>query len=131
MATTLSRIIGRNLTVTVAGVKTIWTDLSLSFSADEDNATAADSVLRESVFTTASLEGTLSGYQGSVNHGGTLPALGDAISDLAVAEGANSLIPSLASYTNIKVSKVDYRWQQGPATWEFSFGSGKLNTLGI
>lgn len=127
MALSTPRIIGRQLTVTCDGAKTIWNTLSLDFAFDNDAASAADSTLNEIVHTTKQLSGTLTGFLGSVNNGGTLPEVGDTISDLAAAVGADTILPSLAAYTNIKVTTVNYSTQQGPATWSFSFRSGVLN----
>jgi hypothetical protein len=127
MALSTARIIGRQLTVTADGAKTIWDTVSLNFTNDTDDATASDSTLNEVVNTTKMVEGTVSGWLGSVNNGGTLPAIGDAISDLAIAVSTDAVIPSLTSFTNIKVTKVSYDFKKGPATFSFDFRSGVLN----
>src|SRR5689334_6257501 len=112
MALSTARIIGRQLTVTADGAKTIWDTVSLNFTNDTDDATASDSTLNEVVNTTKMVEGTVSGWLGSVNNGGTLPAIGDAISDLAIAVSTDAVIPSLTSFTNIKVTKVSYDFKK-------------------
>ena len=127
MALSTARIIGRQLTVTCTGAKTIWDRLGLKFEFQTADASAADSTLDEAVFTRKLLTGNLSGFLGSVNNGGTLPAVGDTISDLAVAVSADTTIPSLAAYTNIKVLDASYDYEAGPAKWGFSFRSGLLN----
>lgn len=127
MALSTPRIIGRDLTVTAAGSKTKWNDISLTFTANTDNGTAADSTQDEVVITTIILEGSISGFLGSVNNGATLPAVKDTISDLAVTVGADSVLPSLAAYTNIKVLKCAYNFKAGPADFSFDFRSGVLN----
>jgi hypothetical protein len=103
MALSTARIIGRDLTVTASGTKTIWNSFNVNFTANTDNATAADSTLDEVVITTKLAEVTCGGFLGSVNNGGTLPAIGATISDLAVAVGADTVIPSVGAYTNMKV----------------------------
>lgn len=128
MALSTPRIIGRQLTVTCSGTKTIWQELSLTFTADTANATAADSIINEVVITTMMLEFTLSGFLGSVNNGGTLPQVGAVISDFAVAVGADSVVPSLTNYTTIKVIRAEYRFEAGPGNFNLSGRSGVLNT---
>ena len=127
MALSTQRIIGRQVTVTCAGTKTIWDKLSADFTFETENATASDSTLTEKVFTTKLFKGQLSGFLGSVNNGGTLPAIGDTISDFAIAVGADSTIPSPSSFTNIKVLSVKYEFSKGPATFSLDFESGLLN----
>lgn len=127
MALSTPRIIGRDLTVTADGAKTIWDTFSLTFEFNNEGATAADSTLDEIVNTTKILSGSCSGFLGSVNNGGTLPAIGDAISDLAVAVGSDTVLPSLTAFTNIKVTNVKYDFKAGPATFSFDFRSGVLN----
>lgn len=133
MALSTPRIIGRQLTLTVTGfpanTATIWQNLTVGFTGNTANATAADSTLDEVVLTTALLEASIDGYLGSVNNGGTLPAVGATVTNLAVAVGADSVIPSLTNYTNIKVIKADYKFQQEPSTWALSLRSGVLNSL--
>jgi hypothetical protein len=127
MALATPRIIGRQITLTASGAKTIWDKASLKFSENNSNATAADSTLDEIVHTTKMVSGTISGFLGSVNNGGTLPAIGDTISDLAIAVSTDTVIPSLTAYTNIKVTNVNYDFDQGPGKYSFDFRSGVLN----
>lgn len=127
MALSTPRIIGRDLGVTIATAKTIWDTVKIDFKFATEGATASDSVLDEDVFTTKRLSGTLTGYMGSVNNGTTLPAIGDAITDLAVKVGVDSTLPSLTAYTNIKVMDVSYDYSKGPAKFTVSFQSGMLN----
>lgn len=127
MAITAPRLIGRNLTVTADGGKTIWTNLRATIRDNTDDATAADSTLDEVVRTQGILEGELSGFLGAVNNGGTLPAKGDSITDFAVTAGADSVIPDISGFTNIKVLSVQYDFARGPATFNLQFRSGVLN----
>lgn len=127
MALSTARIIGRQLTVTCDGTKTIWDRLGLKFEYQTADASAADSTLDEAVFTRKLMTGNLAGFLGSVNNGGTLPEAGDTISDLAVAVSSDTTIPSLTAYTNIKVLDCSYDYEAGPAKWAFSFRSGMLN----
>jgi hypothetical protein len=127
MALTTPRIIGPQLAVTADGGKTIWDTISLNLTKNKVDATASDSTLEEGVFTNKKLTGTISGWLGSVNNGGTLPDVGDTISDLAVAVGADTVLPSLTAYTNIKVTNTKYDFSAGPAKWSFDFESGMLN----
>lgn len=128
MALTTPRIIGNQLTVTADGVKTKWRDFSITFNEVADNASAADSTEDEEVNKRKFITGKCTGFLGSVNNGGTLPQIGDAISDLAVAVGSDTVIPSLSGYTNIKVvAPINYNFVDGPATFEFNFRSGRLN----
>lgn len=128
MAITTDRIVGTQLTVTADGVKTLWQNFEISFEEETKDASAADSDEAEDVHVRRRLTGKCTGFLGAVNNGGTLPMIGDAISDLAVAVGADSALPSLTGYTNIKVvGPVKYSFQDGPATFEFNFKSGRLN----
>ncbi len=127
LASTLKRVIGRDVTVTCSGTKTLWNSLNISFAFDTEDATAADSTINEGVFTTKGLTLELTGFLGYTNNGGTLPAIGDTISDLAVAVSSDTLIPSLTAYTNIKVTDVKYDWSKGPAVFTVSARSGMLN----
>lgn len=127
MALSTARIIGRQLTVVCDGTKTIWDRLSLKFEYQTADASAADSTLDEGVFTRKLLTGNLGGFLGSVNNGGTLPAIGDTISDLAVKVSTDSTIPDVSGFTNIKVLDASYDYDGNPAKWGFSFRSGMLN----
>ena len=127
MALSTPRIIGRQLTVTADGAVTIWDTVACAIKFNTEDATASDSTLDEAVNTTKMLTGTVSGFLGSVNNGGTLPAIGDVISDLNVAVGADTVIPVISAFTNIKVTDVKYDFKKGPGTWSFDFRSGMLN----
>lgn len=131
MALTTPRIIGRDLTVTAtAGTLTsltIWNTVKVAFKKTDEDATAADSILDEGVFTTKRAVFTVDGYQGAINNGTTLPAVGDTIAGFATAVGADSTLPDLSAYTNIKVLTVDYDYKKGPATFTFTAQSGMLN----
>jgi len=127
MALTQPRYIGRDLTITADGAKTIWNTFSITIRDNTEDATASDSTLDEIVRTTEILEGECTGFVGSVNNAGTLPAKGDAITDLAVAAGADTLLPTITGFTNIKVTDVTYDFARGPATFRFAFRSGVLN----
>lgn len=127
MALSTARIIGRDITITCDGTKTIWDTLKTDFKLNTSDATASDSTLEEGTFTTKRLSGTLTGLLGVINNGGTLPAIGDTISDFAVAVGADTVYPSLAAYTNIKVTDVSYDHGADSGKYSFSFMSGMLN----
>ncbi len=126
------RVIGRQVAITTTGLigggnsVTIWQELGLTFAADTANATAADSTLNETVITTMMLEGTLSGFLGVINSGATLPLVGAAVAGLAVAVGADSVIPSLTNYTNMKITRAEYRLSGEPGTFSLAFRSGVL-----
>ena len=126
MALTTARIIGRDVAITCDGSKTIWSTATLDFNSTTEDATAADSTISEDVFTTKRLKLTLTGLLGSVNNGGTLPAVGATISDLAVKVGTDSILPDLTDYTDIKVTDVKYEAKKGPATWSVEAMSGLL-----
>ncbi len=127
LSSSLKRVIGRDVTVTCDSTKTLWNSLNISFAKDTEDATAADSTINEAVFTTKGLTLELTGFLGYTNNGGTLPEIGDTISDLAVAVSSDTLIPALTDFTNIKVTDVKYDWQKGPATFSLTARSGMLN----
>lgn len=127
MALSTPRIIGRDLAIVCAGSKTIWDTLKTDFKFNKADATASDSTLEEGTFSTKKLTGVLTGYLGIINNGGTLPAIGDTISDFSVKVGADSVYPSLAAYTNIKVTDVSYDHGKDSGKYSISFESGMLN----
>lgn len=128
MALSTPRIVGSQLTVTADGVKTKWQDVQIQFVEEAENAKSSDSTKMEDVQTATGITGKVTGFLGVANNGATLPAIGDAITDLAVAVGSDSVLPVISAYTNIKVvAPVTYDFKNGPATFEFNFKSGRLN----
>lgn len=129
MALNTEKIVGHQLDVTASGDITDWQDFGITITDNTSDATGSDSTQDEVVVETERLELECSGFLGSANNGGTLPAKGDLITDLAVKVGADSVLPNISRFSNIRITEVKYDFKKGPANFSFKARSGVLNRV--
>lgn len=133
MAVTKTRIVGRNITVTVTsnGVTRVsnWDKLSLDLPDDDFEATSASSLYKQFIdgqMGQAML--SVSGFLGADDYTGTmdLPANRDVVDNIVIGVGGDSLIGEnlLAAGRGVwKVKNVKYDFEAGPAKYSFDIKS--------
>jgi hypothetical protein len=128
MAITVEPIIRHDASLKIGSTITRWATFVFRIV---EGATAdpnvADSLEDETIITKTRIEFTCTGMLGALNNAGTLPFPGDTIlaADLALAIGADSLLPSLSGYTNIKiVLPWEISAAQDPMSWSIAGRSG-------
>lgn len=130
MALTTQRIIGQQLTIKIGDSITKWREISVVINESTDDAQGSDEYEEGVVRVGGHIEIKVTGFLGAVNNGATLPMPGDEIlpADLSIAVGADTVLPVLTQYTNIKVvAPINYNFTKGAATFEFNARSAVLN----
>lgn len=129
---------GRDITITFDGGVTRWKSYSMSINRATTDASGADSDYDEVLRTRKMMEITLTGLVGanvsternfSTSPGGgtTLPDEGDVITDWDVAAGADTILPDITEFENIRVLTMRLTGDEGAQQWELTARSGVLN----
>lgn len=136
MSTELKRVRGQDVELTCSKLATDatplsnWTKFSGQVQLSEDEATAASSGYDQFTDGRYSASGTVSGFAGGSEVVTDLPQPGDELLTMALAtveEGADMLgiICDESKVGPITVRSVKYDQDKGPASYEFTWKSGR------